>query len=124
MNQSKILPFYMTYPYPMFYEEKDRTLRDIEYIQELYPTEARRILRYVTAYLEWMDYPGSVIYDEYPDKIGIYRIVMEIVKQIQQEADDSASTEKQYLLQELVHLVLYNEILRRRHEKKNGYMLF
>ena len=43
MNRySKILPFYMTYPMPLFYEEEDKAMRDLEYLQEMYPKESRR----------------------------------------------------------------------------------
>ena len=30
----KILPFYMTYPMPLIWEEEDTVMRDLEYLQE------------------------------------------------------------------------------------------
>lgn len=127
MKQSTILPFYMSYPYPMFYEEKDAVLRDLEYIQELYPEEAKRVLQYVVANLERIDYTGSIIYDEYPDRIGIYRIVSTILGQIKMEFEKNGnpmSREKELWMQDLIQLVLYHEIFKRRHERKNGYLKF
>lgn len=127
MKQSQVLPFYMTYPYPMFYEEKDKMLQDLEYMQELYPEEAKRVLRYVINHLEKIDYPGSIIYDEYPDRIGIYRIVSSILNQIKHESQKNGtplSTEKQLWIQDMIKLVLYHELFKRRHERKNGYLRF
>lgn len=42
MYDRKILPFYMTYPLPVYYEEEDSIIRDLEYMQQMYPSEARR----------------------------------------------------------------------------------
>ena len=117
----------MAYPYPMFYEEKDKMLQDLAYIQQLYPQEAKTILGYVVSYLELIDYEGSIIYDEYPDRIGIYRIVLAILEQIKQVADKQGiqlSREKELWTVDMIKLVLYQEIFRRRYEKKNGYLKF
>ena len=38
----KILPFYMTYPMPLIWEEEDTVMRDLEYLQELYPRQAKK----------------------------------------------------------------------------------
>ena len=34
MYEHKILPFYMTYPLPMYYEEEDTIIRDLEYLRK------------------------------------------------------------------------------------------
>ena len=52
----KILPFYMTYPIPLFYEEEDTVMRDLEYLQEMYPKEARRYQKKVERLLDRFDY--------------------------------------------------------------------
>ena len=39
----KILPFYMTYPMPLIWEEEDTVMRDLEYLQELYPRQAKKV---------------------------------------------------------------------------------
>ena len=127
MRQSPILPFYMSYPYPMFYEEKDKMIQDLEYIQQLYPDEAKRILKRVVVYLEKIDYSGSIIYDEYPDQIGIYRIVASILDDIKKENEKAGvplSREKEIWMQDLIKLVLFQDIFRRRYERKNGYLKF
>ena len=127
MKQDKILPFYMSYPYPMFYEEQDKMIRDLDYIQQLYPDEAKLMLKHVVTHLERIDYNGSIIYDEFPDRISIYRIVSSILDDIKRDANNAGnpfSREKELWTQDLIKLVLYQEIFKRRHEKKRGYLKF
>ena len=91
------------------------------------PDEAKRILKRVVVYLEKIDYSGSIIYDEYPDQIGIYRIVASILDDIKRENEEAGmmlSSEKEVWMQDLIKLVLFQEIFRRRYERKNGYLKF
>ena len=34
MDQRKILPFYMAYPLPLYYEDEHEVIKDMEYLQE------------------------------------------------------------------------------------------
>lgn len=127
MQKNMILPFYMTYPYPMVYQEEDRMIRDLEYMQQLYPKEARSILRRVIRKLDPMDYPNSILYDEFPDQIGIYRIAAAILKEIEEEKKAQGETqtdETRLWMADLVKVILYQEIFKRRYERKNGYLRF
>ena len=67
MYEQRILPFYMTYPLPMYYQEEDSIIRDLEYLQQMYPAEAKRYQKLIASILDKLDYEGSMIYDEYPD---------------------------------------------------------
>lgn len=93
MNQSRILPFYMAYPLPMYYQQEDTVTRDLEYLQQMYPTEAKKYQKIIAEVLDKLDYEGSMIYDEYPDKWQIYRLTQIIVDKIkkQQETEYAAS---------------------------------
>lgn len=93
MNQSRILPFYMAYPLPMYYQQEDTVTRDLEYLQQMYPTEAKKYQKIIAEVLDKLDYDGSMIYDEYPDKWQIYRLTQLIVDKIrkQQETDQAAA---------------------------------
>ena len=44
MKNDVILPFYMAYPYPYAYDEQMKRMQDLEYLQQLYPKEAKNIL--------------------------------------------------------------------------------
>ena len=69
-------PFFMTLPgYPGRMDEKE-ILNDLEYLQQTYPGEVRRCQRRIAEILDKYDYEGSMIYDEYPDRFSLYRIVL------------------------------------------------
>ena len=117
MENQKIMPFYMTYPYPVFFEEQDHILRDLTYMEQLFPNDAKKVLEKVVRRLQPMDYEGSILYDEFPDRHGIYRIATSILLEMKEEYEkkgESISKEKELYLQDMVKLVLYHEILKRR----------
>ncbi|MDE7248177.1 MAG: hypothetical protein K2N43_09860, partial [Lachnospiraceae bacterium] len=92
MNQSRILPFYMAYPLPLYYQEEDTVTRDLEYLQQMYPSEAKRYQKIISDILNQIDYEGSVIYDEYPDKWQLYRLTKIVMDKIKHaECTDSSA---------------------------------
>ena len=135
MNQSRILPFYMTYPLPMYYEEEDTVTRDLEYLQQMYPMEAKRYQKIIVEMLNQMDYEGSMIYDEYPDKWQLYRltqIIMDKIKRMdsmEQDKNEGNETDKMTgksweQIEELVQVLLYYEIYKKRHANHRGILKF
>lgn len=65
------LPYYMAYPMPFEYDDERRERRDMEYMRSMYPDLVKRILPFVEDECDRMEYEGSMIYDEYPDMLGI-----------------------------------------------------
>lgn len=122
MRRDIILPFYMAYPYQYGYEEQTKRMQDLEYIQQLYPMEAKNILRKVIYHLDPIDYKGSFLYDEYPDQLQLYRIVASILAEMKRESsekEEQLTPEKEMWLQDMIKLVLYQELFKRRY--KNSY---
>ena len=130
MNQSRILPFYMAYPLPMYYQEEDTVTRDLEYLQQMYPSEAKRYQKIIAEILNQIDYEGSCIYDEYPDKWQLYRLtqtVMDKIKRMEHtetEKQDSADEKSWDGIEEFVQVLLYYEIYKKRHVNHNGILKF
>lgn len=129
MQERKILPFYMTYPLPMYYQEEDDVIRDLEYLQQMYPAEAKRYQKVITGILDTLDYSGSMIYDEYPDRWQLYRLSMDITDRIKREEikdnpDAVFPEEKWKWLGDLVQILLCYEIYRRRHNSRRGVLRF
>lgn len=126
MKQSRILPFYMTYPMPLFYQEEDTVMRDLEYLQEMYPAEAKKYRKVIGEVLDRLDYEGSMIYDEYPDKWQIYRLTQIILERIREQAspDTAENADIPAGIEELVQVLLCGEIYRRRHSNRNGVLKF
>jgi len=122
LRRDIILPFYMAYPYPYGFEEQTRRMQDLEYMQQLYPQEAKNILRKVIYHLDPIDYKGSFLYDEYPDQLQLYRVVASIFAEMKREANEKEtewSPERELWLQDMIKLVLYQEVFKRRY--KNNF---
>ena len=129
MYERKILPFYMTYPLPMYYEEEETIIRDLEYLQQMYPKEAKRYQKVISGILDKLDYEGSMIYDEYPDKWQLYKLSKDITDRIRREdekADPSCGDmpEKWEWMGDLVQILLCYEIYKRRHNSRRGILRF
>ena len=131
MHERKILPFYMTYPLPMYYQEEDSIIRDLEYLQQMYPKEAKKYQKLIASILDKLDYNGSLIYDEYPDRWQLYKLSMDILDRIKRQEmreDDSVdkeeSPEKWEWIGDLVQILLFYEIYKRRHNSKRGILKF
>lgn len=129
MYEHKILPFYMTYPLPMFYQQEDTIIRDLEYLQQMYPVKAKHYQKMIAAILDKIDYEGSMIYDEYPDRWQLYKLSGEILdrikrEEIQEEEEADFSEEKWKWLGDLVQILLFYEIYKRRHDSDRGILRF
>ena len=126
--QHRILPFYMSYPAPYFMREEDSVWKDLEYFQQMYPAQAKQLQKRIAEILDKMDYEGSMLYDEYPDKWQLYRLsenVITILKQEEEERDQApASPEKWEWVGDMVQIILYYEIYRRRHGGRRGFLKF
>lgn len=138
MYERKILPFYMTYPLPMFYQEEDSIIRDLEYLQQMYPAEAKKYQKVIASILDKLDYEGSMIYDEYPDRWQLYKLSMEILDRIKREEErgenageegmepgmKSDSKEKWEWVGDMIQILLFYEIYKRRHNSRRGILKF
>ncbi len=128
------LPFYMTYPGYLRQEQESEILRDLEYLQQTYPNEVKRYQRKVAEILDKLDYEGSMIYDEYPDRYGIARLARTIVEMIRKEEEEEEKQEKQLeqlcnpekwmWMENLMQVLLCNEIYKRRHGGRRGFLKF
>ncbi len=128
MDNHRILPFYMTYPLPLFYQEEDKVQRDLEYLQQMYPAEAKRYQRIIASMLDKIDYDGSMIYDEYPDRMRMYALTQDIVDQIKREDMKTDMTndspDRWNHISDLVQILLFYEIYKRRHMNHRGILKF
>ncbi len=129
MYNQKVLPFYMTYPLPLYYQEEDTVTRDLEYLQQMYPTEAKKYQKIVAGILDKLDYEGSMIYDEYPDKWQMYRLSQSVMEHIRQQNEREKPgveipKEKWEWMSDMVQIILFYEVYKRRHGNRNGILKF
>ena len=121
------LPFFMTYPGYADAAQEKTLLRDLEYLQQTYPTEVKRYQRKIANILDKFDYEGSMIYDEYPDKFSLQRLA-ETVTQILRQENQQGPVEEQFppekweWLADMIMVLLCHEVYKRRHGGPRGYI--
>jgi len=62
------MPFYMTYPMQNLYLTEMEYEKDMERMKELYPREVRKLQEMIERRCDEMEYEGSRMYDENPDR--------------------------------------------------------
>ncbi|MCM1103658.1 MAG: hypothetical protein NC409_06080 [Clostridium sp.] len=102
MEQHRIVPFYQTYnmpayqapylqPYamngylPLYMAQGTDVKEDLQYLQEMFPELARRYAAKIASAVDRLDYKGSMIYDEYPDRLRLQRLARDITQMIEKE---------------------------------------
>ena len=71
MQQQQMLgkqPFYMTNPIQNLYMTELEYQRDLDRMKEMYPLEIRKVQELVEEECDKMEYEGSLMFDEYPDR--------------------------------------------------------
>lgn len=65
--------------------DTERFLRDFEYFKSLYPEQVRWAQRCVEEVCDAMEYEGSPIYDEYPDRIMLEGLICRAEQQLPEQ---------------------------------------
>ena len=76
------MPFYMSYPMQNLYLTEMEYEKDMDRMKELYPKEVGRIVECVEDECDRMEYEGSLMFDEYPDRLMIEMVVDRIQKKV------------------------------------------
>ena len=74
MYYDKFLPFYMTYADSSLYSRERIQEQEFALMKSYYPETARKIQEKVEEECQLMDYEGSRLYDEHPDKFMMHRL--------------------------------------------------
>lgn len=110
------LPFYMTYPGYFAPGQEAMLLKDLEYLQQMYPAEVKRCQHRVAEVLDKADYEGSMIYDEYPDSCSLRALAGSIYTVLKNEEENPPS-------EDMIQVLLFNEIYKRRHGGRRFFTL-
>ena len=122
------IPFYMTYPMQNLYLTEMEYEKDMERMKELYPREVKRIQDMVDEECDKMEYEGSLMFDEYPDRMMLEQITDRIAERMRvaEENNMEASHRRDELppfrppigprddLRNLIGVLLNHEMYRRR----------
>lgn len=93
--------------------------RDMDYVKEMYPMTFSRLQELVENECNRQEFAGSMMYDEYPDKLGILRIVGNIFNEIKKDelecvGDECTKYPDDRWLKDIITVLLLNEMYRRR----------
>ena len=119
MYYDKFFPFYVAYANPALYDGERIQEKEFQMMKSYYPQTVQQIQKRVEEECERMDYEGSMLYDEYPDKYMLYHICDPIKKEVTQVQDRHRG-----YLDELIQVLLYQEISRRRCRRHRCHRYF
>ncbi len=99
---------------------------DTRRLRELYPLMARRLQPYVEETCMRLEYPGSMMYDEYPDRLSLLMKSKEVWENAGKNEDFGEKAPAWEELQDLIGVLLLQEMLRRRkkNRSRSGGMLY
>ena len=115
-------PFYATQGSPGFYNEEREQEKEFDLMRSYYPDTARRIQEKAEAQCQLLDYEGSRLYDEYPDRFMLYHICHDrlmmrgLCRQIREQVAGELEMQEvgDRFLDDLIEVLVYQEISRRR----------
>jgi len=121
-------PYAVPMGIPMFplygYDNSADLDKDIEYLKYLYPLSAKTIQKEIDNECDQMEYDGSVMFDEFPDKVQIERIIDRVYAKIKDlHEEPKLETQSLYFypnkrrenhLHDIVALLLLSEMFHRR----------
>lgn len=116
------LPYYMAYPMPLVYDDERRERMDYEYMKSMYPDIAKKLLPYIEDECDRMEFEGSMIYDEYPDRLQLMLIGRRLLdnarkdkvfSELERETGKKGNKDRNWI-QDFIQVMLYQEIYKRR----------
>ncbi len=111
------MPFYMNYPMQNLYLTEMEYERDMDRMKELYPRDIKRILDLVEEACDKMEYEGSLMFDEYPDRFMMEQItdrIYEKMRDMDNQVESQQWNDTREDLKKLIGVLLTHEMYRRR----------
>ena len=82
MYHKEFYPFYTAYAEAGLFDGQKVQDQEFELMKSYYPSAARRVQAQVEQECDLMDYEGSRIYDQYPDKLMLYHMCRKIREKV------------------------------------------
>ena len=117
------VPFYMSYPMQNLYLTEMEYEKDMDRMKELYPRDVSRIMDVIEDECDKMEYEGSLMFDEYPDRLQLLLLCRRIynrAKEDETKKDEAKEGEETgEWLQNLIQVMTYQELCQRRRENRS-----
>lgn len=85
------IPFYLTYPMQNMYLTEMEYEKDMERMKTYYPAETKEIMELVEQRMDQLEYEGSRIYDEEPDRLMIQMEIDGICRKLKEKSEPETS---------------------------------
>lgn len=130
MQYGQAIPFYMAYPFLLPLDQEQAQEKDLQVMRSFYSRRAASIQEKVDRECDRMEYDGSMMFDEYPDKFMMEHLCRKIEQEVRKEEEkepvqiaEENSREgrgrcenpgEKEELRDLIGVILFNEMFRRR----------
>ena len=94
---------------------------DFRRLQEMYPIMARRLKPYVDEVCSLLEYPGSMMYDEYPDQLSLRKKSLEIWERAEKGERFGKDAPGWEQVLDLIGVLLLQEMMCRRKTNRRRY---
>ena len=108
------LPYYMMYPIPYAFDE-DKIQEARPGIPAKYVSgNSKKDFPYIQEECDRQEYEGSMIYDEYPDKLQLCLMCRRAYEQVMKQEKWEKETYTPEQIREIVEILMYQELMERR----------
>ena len=131
MRYEQPIPFYMAYPFLLPLDQEQAQEKDLQVMKSFYSRRAARIQEKADREWDRMEYDGSMMFDEYPDKFMMEHLCRKIEQEVLKEEEGNMSVliieetcqggqgscgnrREEEGLRDLIGVILFNEMFRRR----------
>lgn len=125
MQYEQPIPFYMAYPFLLPLDQEQAQEKDLQVMRSFYSRRAAKIQEKVDRECDRMEYDGSMMFDEYPDKFMMEHLCRKIEQEVLKEeegntlaitcqAGNCENRREEEGLRDLIGVILFNEMFRRR----------
>ena len=131
MRYEQPIPFYMAYPFLLPLDQEQAQEKDLQVMKSFYSRRAARIQEKADREGDRMEYDGSMMFDEYPDKFMMEHLCRKIEQEVLKEEEGNTSVliieetcqggqgscgnrREEEGLRDLIGVILFNEMFRRR----------
>ena len=85
-----------------------------EYLRSMYPATAKKIYTYIQEECDRQEYEGSMIYDEYPDKLQLRLMCRRAYDQVMKQETWEKEIYTPEKIREIVEILMYQELIDRK----------
>lgn len=98
----------------------DQEAKDMQYLKEMYPKTTERMQQIIDEECDRQEFEGSILFDQYPDRLGVNRMVNRVFDRMKMESEtdegvgDRNDGPDDNWMKDMITIMLLSEMYRRR----------